>query len=212
MSTVNSPLQWQDAAIAGDRAVTNRNGAYELHPRGTGDQEEAGANDSSWFTSDDFCLPSSPARESLLASFRKKMPDHLGLIRLFNRSRKLRPDWLAQYQIDWPSGLEPRWQYVLPDSHRISFRTLSSQFYVIGRPFQRPKLYNEQLPIHRLSIMDKAGHLVGYVDIPDPASRPIKLGLRDFVVLSRSTANGQYEPEPDVLGGSRRRLLSIKRA
>jgi hypothetical protein len=50
--------------------------------------------------------------------------------------------------------------------------------------------------------MDSGGLLVGYIDIPDPASRRITLGKREFVVVSRSTINGQYEPEPDALGKS----------
>lgn len=205
ISAMTSPLQWQDAAIADNRVASNHAGASQVRHPSMGSQEVKDEDDGCWFTSDDLGLPPSATRASILRILSKRLPDHLGLRRLSDRSRKIQPAWLIKHQIDWPSGLEPSWQYVLPKSHRLSFRTLVVHFYVIGRPFQRHKLYNMEHPIYRLSIVDENGHLVGYIDIPDPASRTITLGRREFAVLSRSTIDGQHEPPPDSLGETRRR-------
>lgn len=50
-----------------------------------------------------------------------------------------------------------------------------------------------------------------YIDIPSPSAggREIELGLRKFVVLSRSTVDGRYEPGPDVLEQRRLKELGV---
>src|SRR5947207_3588910 len=106
------------------------------------------------------------------------------------------------------------WKYTLPDGHslrnfsgfkkftdhRLTFRTLSAHFYVVGQPFQRKRLYNMQNPVWQLVVCDEAGILAGHIDIPDPNSgRKIASGSREFIVLSRSTIDGKFEPAPDRL-------------
>jgi hypothetical protein len=59
-------------------------------------------------------------------------------------------------------------------------------------------------PLFRLSIVDENMRLAGYIDVPDPDSRKIMLGSREFVVLSRSTVDGKLDLAPDILGESRR--------
>jgi Heterokaryon incompatibility protein (HET) len=208
MTIVNSPLKWQDAVVAHNRIASCKGMPTVFDARDLAIGQEAGTDDDGWFTSDDLCLPNSPTRAALLRILRKKTPNHLGVRRLCADCRNVRSAWLNQYMIDWPGGIEPRFQYVLPDgaSHRLSFRTLSAYFYVVGKPFRRPKLYNMEHPIHRLSLVDEENMLVGYIDIPDPAGtrKYMPLGRREFVVLSRSNGNGKFEPEPDILGTSRR--------
>jgi hypothetical protein len=222
MSTVTSPLKWQDATIAKIRTASygpkfrhlyegleeqdtmfsyliglDRYSKFrELHRKL---EKEIDAHDGSWFTSDDLCFPPSPTRATLIRKIRKIQADHLGLRKLSNSCRKLSSGWLANYDIDWPGGHDPGWLYGLSHTHRLSFRTLCARFHVIGHPFIRPKLYNVQCPIYRLSVADWYGKLVGYIDVPDPASQTIELGPHDFIVLSRSTIDGQYDPEPDAL-------------
>jgi hypothetical protein len=222
VSTVTSPLTWQHAATATNARrpwYTSEYGFTRVSDirdgfNSTTDSTLISQNatppkaDASWFTSDDLCLPPSPDRKRLLLDWRRGRADHLG-VRKICRANRRRPDGLSKFQIQWPNGYAPNWQYVLPGSHQLSFRTLSAMFYVVGRPFQRRRLYNMQHSVFRLAVCDKDGHLAGYIDVPDPnTGRQISLGEREFVVLSRSTIDGIFEPEPDRLeNGYRKRYF-----
>jgi hypothetical protein len=72
MSTATSPLRWQDAGVANNRVSSGLGEASESHFSGVEAQEAIDTDDGSWFTSDDFCLPPSPTKATLLSNFRKK--------------------------------------------------------------------------------------------------------------------------------------------
>ena len=211
-STETLPLKWLDANVAEEarheipQAMIDE--GNERHSRGGYlELKETKQIDAAWFTSDDLCLPASTNKEMLLRYWRKQTHDHLGCRRSC-RNARTQADWKAKYSITWPEGQEPRWKYAVPWSHRLTFRTLSAHFYVVGSPFQRKKLYNVKHPIWRLAVCDETGNLAGYIDIPDPNSGArIRGGSREFVVLSRSTIDGRIEPAPGPL--EERRQLPI---
>jgi hypothetical protein len=149
-----------------------------------------------WFTSEDVCFPLTSYRPWILNDARKLSADHLS-IRMAGILRKYHPDGPAEEEIQYGPEFKPPWRYGTSESHRLCFRTIVAELYVIGSPFKRRMPYNVRHDIHRLSIIDEYAHLVGYIDTPDPQSREIRLGLRRFAVLSRSTVDGEWEPEPD---------------
>jgi hypothetical protein len=227
ISTETSPLRWLDAAVTERNQRTRKvmiNGRVCYPQSGPMALCESSVTDAAWFTSDDLCLPASPERERLLRYWCKQTNDHLGARRACRAARN-QSEWRSntKFLVTWPNGQVPNWKYTLPDArifhklnsskvftdHRLTFRTLSAHFYVVGQPFRRKRLYNMQNPIWQLAVCDEAGILAGHIDIPDPNSgRKIAGGSREFIVLSRSTIDGKFEPAPDSLENRRRKPIS----
>ena len=191
MSTVHSPLIWQDA--------------NSLQPTPV------------WFTSEDLCLPRSKTRGRVLADLRKgkgddRGEDHLGLRRACNALCGNLDSSSSQYPgVRWPASRKPTMKYAVEGSHRLCFRTLSKSFSVADGVYQRKENYNVEHKIFRLSVLDHQHNLGGYIDIPvSPGGKEPFLGLHEFVALSRSTI-GTWEPAPDPLKmGHRPNLYSQK--
>jgi Heterokaryon incompatibility protein (HET) len=217
VSTVNSPLVWQDAtAAAKERPLGSASRADDsdfsqlrdsLRPQSNATPVHSNT-DYAWFTSDDLCLPPSKIRARQLQIWAKSTADHLGVCVKCNGARNNPKN--ANAPIFWPDGRAPTWKYGLPGSHRLSFRTLCINLNVVGRPFQRARLYNMQLPIFRMAVCDESSTLVGYIDVPHPETGAVLIapGTREFAVLSRSTIDGQFEPAPDALVNRRRGALT----
>jgi hypothetical protein len=205
-STEHSPLEWLD----GDTARKNR---HAVNAEGEGVQtgveslSENSDTDSAWFTHDDLCLPASPGRPSHIRywlSQRTQQNDFLGAQQFCNHART-HPELKAKHPISWPDDKPPRWKYLVPDSdgnldHRLTFRTLSANFYVVGKPFQRQTLYNMEHVVWRLAVCDESARLAGYIEVPEPGSGAVvQPGSWKFVAMSRSTVDGNFEPPPDPL-------------
>ncbi len=192
-TTLNTPIMWRNALFNEPSEDPN------AEPR-----------IKEWFAPEELCLPPSPHRDAILVALQKKFPDRLRLRMMCDRARQIHPDWLSKYKIDWPNNIAPQFAYSDPSSHKITLRALSAAFYVVGKPFQRPKPYNVQHPIWRLSVIDESARLVGSIDIPDPTSYKIQLGSRLFVALSRSTVNKAVEPQPQALDNSPSRRKQLR--
>jgi hypothetical protein len=214
LSTENSPLEWLDtlAAQRNRHTVLTVDGdsqtAYQV-------LRENGDTDRAWFTFEDLCLPRTPERRELLGQLLKRYKadsDYLRIWRFCNHARA-DPEWRANFFPNCPTEPPPLWQYIdwnpnQPMSHRLTFRTLTSHFYVVGRPYQRTKLFNMQHPIWRQVVCDRMGHLAGYIEVPEPRSQgSIPPGSWNFAAMSRSTTDGKFLPPPDPL--SPRRLKPI---
>jgi Heterokaryon incompatibility protein (HET) len=167
VSTVNSTLAWQDAAAAAKVAYSSPEGGVwefkhllgSLNKTGTSVASHWSAADS-WFTSDDLCLPDTNVRERVLQHWRTVYEDHLGIQMLCNACRK-HPNYANRPAYHWPPEQAPKWKYALPGSHRLRFRTMCADLYVVGRPFRRKRLFNMQHEIWRLAVVDKAEKLAG---------------------------------------------------
>ena len=163
--------------------------------------------DQAWFTYEDLCLPRLPERRALLEQLpriSKENGDYVGNLRLCNRARA-HPEWRSRFHPNFPTEAPSPWQYIdwnpeQPLSHRLTFRTLTARFYVVGQPYQRTKLFNVQHPIWRQAVCDQTGHLAGYIEVPEPLSGEIiEPGNCKFVAMSRSTVDGHSKPPPDAL-------------
>lgn len=191
-TTVNTPILWLNALFE-ERNANSKPGIKE------------------WLAPEELCLPPSIHRDAVLLALQKKFPDRLGLRTLCDGARRIHPEWLSKYKIDWPNNVAPPFSFNDTLSHKLTLRGFCATFYVVGKAFRRTKPYNAQHFIWRLSVIDENARLVGYIDVPDPSNHKTQLGSRLFVALSRSTINTAVTPGPDMLQNSPSRRKPLPR-
>ena len=218
ISIEGSPLRWLDAGIASENQriipkTATRNGKTIYVQDGTYSLKENSTTDAAWFTSDDLCLPPSQGRAGILRRLQTWTDDHLKT-RSLCKSLRREPSLSSDPRVQWPDGLPPSRRYTLGtknriSDHRLTLKTLSAKFYVVGPPWKRPALYNMKHTVWQQAVCDADGCQVGYIDVSHANSSTAAslsgLGCREFIVLSRSTVDGRFDPAPDEMTTSRRK-------